>query len=208
MYGNETIADFLDTVASAEPVPGGGSCAAMIGATGTALLEMVANLTMGKKQYAEVAADIEPLLAQARALRESFLDLADEDAAAFDGVMAAFRLPKRTDKERATRRDAIQDATVLAAEVPQRTAKQAVEGLRIAKTLAEIGNPNAITDVGVGALSLFTALRGAAYNVTINIGSIKNEETVARLERGVDSALETGEIVIGEVKATVTRRMG
>ncbi|MCP4228591.1 MAG: cyclodeaminase/cyclohydrolase family protein [bacterium] len=171
--------DFLDTLASSEPVPGGGSAAAMAGATGAALLCMVGEITMGKKKP-EDKTPIEESLSAVKPLVNRFKELADEDSEAFDKVMDAFRMPKENDEEKAARSKAIQEATIGAADVPLVTARAALDAAGAADNLAELGSRNAISDVACGLLFLDTAFRGALYNVEINVSGMNDPEVVAK----------------------------
>ncbi len=167
---------FLDAVASEAPAPGGGSAAALAGALAAALAAMVARLTAGRKRYADVQGQAEAIVAQAERLRASLTAAIAQDAAAYDGVVAACRLPKETAAEQAARQAAIEAATVRAAEVPLATARQAVEALELARDVARIGNVNALTDAGTAAYLAQAAFEGAAFNVRINAVQVRDAE--------------------------------
>jgi formiminotetrahydrofolate cyclodeaminase len=184
-FRNQTLANFVNVLKSSEPVPGGGSAAALSGALGAALLSMVGEITMGKKKP-EDKTPIENALAVTVPLVDKFLDLIKEDAEAFDAVMTAFRMPKETDDEQAERSRAIETATIVAADVPLVTARTALEAVRVAKDLAEFGSKSAVSDVACGVLMLESAFKGALYNVKINIPGISDEEVVKRLEGEAD----------------------
>ncbi len=177
----QQTADFLEAVAAPSPTPGGGSAAAHAGALGAALAEMVAGLTLGKKAYASVQEEMETLRQRAAALRAALTRGVSRDAAAFDAILEAFRLPKSTAEEKTARREAIQQATVRAAEVPLETARQAVEVMELALQAAAHGNRNAITDAAAGASLARAALTAAGYNVRINLGGLDDQETATRL---------------------------
>lgn len=180
-FRNQTLENFVNVLKSSEPVPGGGSAAALSGALGAALLSMVGEITMGKKKP-EDKTPIENALAVTVPLVDRFLDLIKEDAEAFDAVMTAFRMPKETDGERAERSRAIEAATIVAADIPLVTARTALEAVRVAKDLAEFGSKSAISDVACGVLMLESAFKSAIYNVKINVPGISDEEVVKRLE--------------------------
>lgn len=184
-FKKQTLENFVNVLKSSEPVPGGGSAAALSGALGAALLSMVGEITMGKKKP-EDKTPIENALAVVLPLVDKFLDLIEEDAEAFDAVMVAFRMPKETDEEQAERSRAIEAATIVAADVPLVTARTALEAARAAKDLAEFGSKSAISDVACGVLMLESAFKGAIYNVKINVPGISDEEVVKRLENEVD----------------------
>ena len=159
---------FLADLADGSPTPGGGSAAAYAGAMGAALVAMVARLTLGKKKYADVQAEMEAVLSEAESLRASLALAVEKDAAAFEKVMAAFRLPRKTEAEIAARKQAIQETMQHAAEVPLSTAEKAVRVMELALQAAKLGNANAITDAATGASLAQAALTGAGYNVRIN----------------------------------------
>jgi glutamate formiminotransferase/formiminotetrahydrofolate cyclodeaminase len=170
--------EFIESLAAPTPTPGGGSVAALSGALGVSLLSMVAGLTTGKKGYESVQAEIAQAKAALDPMRAQFLALVEEDAKAFDKVMAGFKLPKTTDAEKAARVAAIQAANKGACEVPLKTMALAVEALKHGLVIAEKGNKNSITDAGVAGFCLKTALQGALLNVFINLPGIKDEDFV------------------------------
>jgi formiminotetrahydrofolate cyclodeaminase len=170
----ESVGGFLESLSSSSPTPGGGSVAAVAGATGASLTAMVARLTVGREGFEPVEARMREIEALADAEREAFLRLADRDAAAFDSVMAAFKMPKSTEEEKSTRSAAIQTAFVGAAEVPLEVARRSVALLRVAHEVIEEGNPDAASDGLSAAASLFAATLCALANVEINAGSIKD----------------------------------
>ena len=142
----QTVEAFLRGLASDDPTPGGGAVAALAGATGAALISMVGNLTIGKRGYEEAEERMRWMLEEAEAARTEFLDLADRDATAFDGVMTAFKMPKETDAEKAVRSKAIQAGYESAARVPLEIAKRAAELMELARETTEIGNVQAASD--------------------------------------------------------------
>lgn len=173
--------DFLDALADENPTPGGGSAAAHAGAMGAGLVAMVARLSIGKKKYADVEGEMKSVLKEAEELRGKLTNAVDEDAASFDAIMQAFKLPKGTDDEKAARSQAIQDATLYAAEVPLQTATDAVRVMELALRVASVGNSNAITDGASGAAMARAALTSAGYNVRINLSSLKDKDKAAEL---------------------------
>jgi formiminotetrahydrofolate cyclodeaminase len=183
-YDKETIGEFLNTLASSEPVPGGGSVAALAGALGVSLFIMVGEITMGKKKP-EDKTPIEEALAKLRPIQGRFTQLIDEDAAAFDKVMAAFKMPREEEAEKEARKAAIEEATIGAAEVPLETARKALEAYAAGAALAEFGSKSAISDVACGALCLEAAARAAGYNIQINLGGIEDEGARGRFEEGL-----------------------
>lgn len=167
---------FMDAVAANSPTPGGGSVAALAGALAGALAAMVGRVTVGKTRYAAVQEELSAAIITAEKLRAALTARIDEDAASFDGVMAAFKLPKDTAEEKAKRQEAIETATIYATEVPLATARDALAVLELARLMAEKGNPNAVTDAATAAWMAMAALQGAALNVRVNAASLKTEE--------------------------------
>ena len=168
------IGQWLGTLASASATPGGGAFAGLAGAAGAAMLAMVGRLTVGKEGFEDVEARMRDLIEVADAARRDFLDLADADAHAFDGVIAAFGLPKGTDDERAARTAAIQRGYADAALVPQEVARRAVELMPSAEDATTLGNPQAASDGYCGALALHASARSAIANVQINASALKD----------------------------------
>lgn len=180
-----TVETFVATALSNEPVPGGGSVAALSGALAAALAGMVANLTIGKKKYGDVEEEMTVIAEKMTAISESLTAMIDEDASSFDDVMKAFKMPKESDEEKALRTTAIQTGMKLAAEVPLQTASKSAELFDAIETVVVKGNTNAVTDGAVAAMMARTAILSALYNVKINLGSIKDEEYVAKMSARV-----------------------
>lgn len=181
MLVNKTVTGFVEITASNEPVPGGGSVSALSASIAAALGEMVANLTVGRKKYAEVEAEMKEISEKLCECKNVFLEYIDKDANSFDGVMQAFGMPKETDEEKAARSAAIQAGMKDAAAVPLAVAKGTVEMMPLIKVAVEKGNSNAVTDAAVAGMQARTAVLGALYNVKINLGSIKDEDFVAKV---------------------------
>jgi len=167
--------DFLDELASGAPTPGGGSASAYSAAMGAGLVAMVARLTVGRKKYAEVDEAMQEVLNEAEELRAKLTQAVDVDAASFEAIMAAFKLPKGTEDEKAARSQKIQEATLYASQVPLQTARDAVRVMDLALQVARMGNTNAITDSASGAAMARAALTSAGYNVRINLSSLKDK---------------------------------
>lgn len=176
-----SVEGFINETGSSSPAPGGGSVAALNGAAAAALIEMVASLTIGKEKYAAVEAEMKDIQAKAHEMKAQFLAYIDEDSAAFNKIMDAFKLPKESDEDKKTRSAAIQEATKGAALVPFKIGELANELLPMAATVIEKGNQNAITDGAVATMNARTSVHGAFLNVKINLGSIKDEAFVADL---------------------------
>ena len=184
MLADLTVKDFLDKVACSDPVPGGGSIAALNGALASSLSTMVARLTVGKKGY-EVSEEVMQH-AQTITLRllDEFMALIDKDSAAYNEVFACFKLPKTTDEEKAARSAAIQKATKQAALVPLEVARKALDMMSVIADVARLGNRNAVTDAR-------TAVLGALLNVRINLGSLKDRDFVLQLQTEADAIEQT-----------------
>lgn len=185
-----TIENWLTDLASELPAPGGGAAAGVSAATGAALVSMVCNLTMGKPKFAEHEEVMREALAEAERLRIEALGLAEDDAEAFSGVMAAYKLPKGTDEEKAARTAAIQAGLAEAAAVPLAVAKAAAQVVRLSGRILDGSNPNVLSDVAVAASSAKSALESAALNVDINLASIKDAEVRERLASELNEALQ------------------
>jgi len=180
------ITGYLDKAAAATAVPGGGSVAALNAALAAALTEMVANLTIGKKGYEAVEAQMRAITRNALKLKKRLIEAVDRDADAYSEVMAAFRLPKATAVEKTARNREIQKAFKHAARVPLEVARDAVKVLELAGSAVRIGNKNAATDGAVAAMNARTAALAALYNVKINLTSIKDDEFVKKMTREVN----------------------
>jgi len=189
-FSNMRVDEFLSALASPTPTPGGGTAAAIAGAMGTALLMMVAGLEKTKSNTADEKAALMAAAAGLKPIRARLMSLADDDAASFDAVMAAYRLPKASDQEKAARTHAIQAALRGATEIPLETLRACANALEHARVVADCGNRSAESDVGVAIGLLKAAARGAAANVRSNLGGLKDEafktateaETVRLLE--------------------------
>lgn len=169
-----SVHDFIEQLSSGEPVPGGGSVAALQAALAASLLAMVCNLTLGRKKYAAVEIEVHEILTRALALRDRAAALVDEDAAAYAAVATAMAMPRTTDEETYTRRDQVQNALKAAALPPLETMRVAGEALELTRRLVDIGNTNAISDVGVAALAGRAAFHAARLNVEINLTSVQD----------------------------------
>ncbi len=175
MIKDKSLQVFLDELASSAPTPGGGSGAAVMGAMGAALVSMVCNLTVGKKGYEEVEDDLKDILKQAEALRDRLTDMIRADVEVFDRLMASYRLPKETDEEKAARSEEIQASLKEATDVPLNCARACAEAIELCRVAAEKGNLNVISDAGVAVVAADAAMKSAALNVYINVGSIKDK---------------------------------
>lgn len=172
---------FAEETASESPAPGGGSISAYMGTLGAALGTMVANLSSHKRGWDDRWEEFSDWADKGKYYQDALVKMVDEDTNAFNKIMEAFDLPKKTDAEKAARHQAIQDATKFAIEVPFRTMTLCYESMEVAKAMAEIGNPNSVSDAGVGALAACAGVRGAYLNVKINAGSYEDKEFVDKI---------------------------
>jgi formiminotetrahydrofolate cyclodeaminase len=180
-YSAMALADVLDAFASNEPVPGGGSAAALAGAIGTSLLIMVAGLPRTRAGTPEEAADLAEAAARLRPLRETLTALIDEDSAAYSAVVEAMRLPKATEADKAARLAAIDTAMRQAIEVPMDTMRCCQQALRGALVVAQGGNANAMTDTAIGVDLLLAGVRGAGMNIDVNVRSVTDADYADRI---------------------------
>ena len=201
-----TCKGFAAETASESPAPGGGSIAAYMGALGAALGTMVANLSSHKAGWDDRWEEFSDWADRGQALLAELLHLVDEDTEAFNRIMAVFAMPKSTDEEKAARSAALQEATLYATEVPLRTMKAAVRVFPLVRAMAETGNPNSVSDAGVGALAARSAVLGACLNVKINAAGLKDRERAGALVAEAESIaadavrLETEVLAIVEEK--------
>jgi len=204
---DRTLRQWLDALASDAPTPGGGAAAAIVAATGAALIAMTGRLSMGRAAAAELDARMQALVLEADAAREAFLILAEEDGAAFDAVMAAFRLPKVAAEDEAARVRAIQEALDGAAIVPLDVARRAVALMALGEDAAALGNPNAASDGYSGGAMLFAATLAALANVRINAASLKDATRVAALLGETDDLRSRADALLGEVQVAFLRQL-
>ena len=176
-----TVKGFAEETSRESPAPGGGSVSAYMGALGASLATMVANLSSHKPGWDDQWSEFAAVAEEGMALQERLLHLVDEDTEAFNRIMSAFGMPKNTPEEKAARTEAIQTATLFAAEVPLETMKASFEVFAVCRKMVEKGNPNSVSDAGVGAFAARAAVLGAGMNVKINAGSLKNREQAEAL---------------------------
>lgn len=207
MLTNLQITEFLNELASNSPAPGGGSVAALSGSLGAALTSMVCHLTIGKKKYAAVEQEMKNTLTKSEELRKIFTELVERDTEAFNKVMEAYALPKETEDQKALRNAAIQEATKEATLIPLRVMKHAVDGLALAKLVAEKGNVNSVSDAGVSGFMFYTAAEGAALNVQINLSGITDSEFVGWHSEEVLSIIRTCRTKLDEIRDIVSEKI-
>jgi len=190
MSGGESVSGFLAAIASSNPVPGGGSVAAHAGALAAALTQMVTALTIGKKKYAPVDAEMKEAALRAAALGNQLAALVKRDAEAYARVSEAYKLPKEPAEAATRRSETVTSALLKAAEVPLDTARAAVEVAQLAALVAEKGNANAVTDAGVAALLAHAAAKGAAYNVRVNVQALDEKSKGQSLARDAEQLVK------------------
>ena len=204
---NMNLTAFADETASESPAPGGGSISAYVGALGASLGAMVANLSSHKRGWDERWEEFSAWAEKGMTYQKQMLQLVDEDTAAFNKIMEAFSLPKNTDEEKQARNAAIESASKYAMEIPYRTAEIAFASMEVMERMVEIGNPNSVTDAGVGALCARTAVLGAVMNVRINASGIKDKAFTDELLAKADALEKNAEAKEAAIRAMVAERM-
>lgn len=187
-----SVTGFCNETASESPAPGGGSIAATCGAMGASLGTMVANLSSHKRGWDDKWEEFSDWAAKGQHYKDLLLHYVDEDTNAFNKIMEAFGLPKKTDEDKATRKQAIESASKYAMEIPFKVMETAYNSMEVMRAMAEVGNPNSVSDAGVGALCSLTAVEGAFLNVKINAGGIEDKDfTDDLISRGTEIAAKT-----------------
>jgi glutamate formiminotransferase / formiminotetrahydrofolate cyclodeaminase len=205
---NMNLIGFVNETASESPAPGGGSISAYMGSLGAALATMVANLSSHKKGWDEQWETFSNWAEKGQTYKDTLLHLVDEDTAAFNGIMAAFALPKTSDEEKKLRSQAIQAATKFAIDIPFKVMQQAYQSMEVIKAMAEIGNPNSASDAGVAALCARSAVMGAFMNVRINASGYDDKTFVTQLiQQGYELEAKTQSLE-AEIIAIVNKKIG
>ena len=199
---------FAMETASESPAPGGGSISAYVGALGAALATMVANLSAHKAGWDSRWEEFSCVAERGQTIMAELLHLVDEDTAAFNRIMAVFAMPKSTDEEKLLRAEALESATLYATEVPLRTMQSAFEAFSLAEAMASEGNPNSVSDAGVGALALRTAVMGAALNVKINAAGLKDREKANELVAQANEIVERAQASEKKILEIVESKIG
>ena len=207
IYCDEPLRVYLDDAASGKPAPGGGSVSACAGALGAGLVSMVCNLTIGKEKFAAVEPALKDVVARSEACRDELERLLQDDTAAYNGVIEGYRMPKDSAEQQAARGAHIQAALKVAANVPLEITRVALDVCRLAKTAAELGNPAAVTDGAIGAILGESAAQGAALNVLINLGSIKDEAYVTACRTELAGLLDEAVRLRAEVMAITLEKL-
>lgn len=201
MLIDRSVSSLLDAFSSADPTPGGGSAAALVGATGVSLLAMVAGMPKSRTNTPDERKALDDARRELLVHTATLVELIDRDASAYDLVIAALRRPKGTDEEKAERRAAVQDATRIATEVPLETIRTCVEAMRAGRATAAHGNPSAASDVKVGYRLLMAAAESARDNVEINLEGLTGAEVKTRIRDAATALLTEGDGHIREVLA-------
>ncbi|MDN5311273.1 MAG: methenyltetrahydrofolate cyclohydrolase [Thermoanaerobacteraceae bacterium] len=208
MLIKKSCEEFIEVLASKEPVPGGGGAAALMGAVGMALGNMVGNLTVGKEKYKDAEKEVYEIMEKSRNLQDHLLKLVDEDAEVFKDVAAAYKMPKETEEQKKQKEEAMQKALKKACSVPLDIMKSASEAIKLQRRLADIGSKLAISDVGVGTYCLKAALLSGRLNVLINLNGITDKDFVKKtseemellVKQSIEIADETNKIVEQKLK--------
>ena len=191
MYVEESLQRYLDDLASSQSTPGGGSASALTGALSAGLASMVARLTVGKANYADVQPEIESLIEKTEQLRSRFQELVQEDSDTYGRLSECFKMPRSTDEERAARTQAIQERLGDAALVPLEVTERSAELLQHCQRLAEIGNKTVLSDIATGTMLASSAGTGASWMVLTNLLAMKDLEQVEKLSERLNTALDT-----------------
>ena len=204
---DQTIGGWLEVLASDSPTPGGGAVAAVVGAAGAALISMTGRLTIGRKGFEDLEERMTALVERADREREAFVASAEDDMTSFDAVMAAFRMPKETEDEKAERSSAIQRGYEGAAVVPLGIARRAVDLMELAEDAAAMGNPNAASDGYSAGAMLYAAALTAIANVRINAAALKDREKTDRLLKEVESLRVRADALLDQTQEAFLLRL-
>jgi len=202
-YRTESLGRYFDDAAAARPTPGGGSVAAVAGALATTMAAMAAGFTAGKERFKEVEPEIHAHLERLEEVREALLASAHDDMAAYQGIMAAFRMPKETDEQASARGEAVREATRVSLDVVGDVRDAGLEILTIARRLADIANPNLVSDVGVAAELALGTVRAAVINTAVNLAGYRDEADAAAVREATDAALAEAERLAAETRDIV-----
>jgi len=203
-----TVFDFSDEVSRESPAPGGGSIAALAGALGAALASMVSNLTANRRGSERVDAILNGAAEQAQEIKERMIRAVDADTNAFNSYMAARRLPSKTAEEKAIRKAAEQEGLKQAVAIPLETARLSLQAMELCQTVAEHGNPNSITDVGVGAQMAFSGVKGGVYNVLINLKDITDPDFNAEMRQACEALLQSAGATLISMESRLDKALG
>ena len=198
---SQSTGSFAALVADGTPTPGGGSVSAYCGVLAASLGQMVCSITIGKPKYATVELRLKEILSELGRTGARLRELIAEDAESFEDVLRAYRLPKETEDQKKQRSAEIQKALQSAIAVPFETAERSLDVLKLLSELADIGTPNALSDVGVGAQLALVAVKGASYNVRANLSSITDSESAEKTRGAMDDTVRQAGTIAAEVEA-------
>lgn len=201
------LQEFLDSLASGSATPGGGSAAALAGSMAAALVEMVANLSIGKKGFEDREAILKKILQEAHSYREALVAAIEQDIAAYQDVIKAYLLPKSNDEEKRIRREEIQKALKKAADPPLFTAATSLKVMKLCQKAIEKGKPQAITDAAVGALLAEAALWGGALNALVNLSALDDKKYVQKFKKDLHRLRQEGEKIKQQIMAKVNEQL-
>ena len=204
---DKTCNEFLEVLASKAPVPGGGGAAALGGAIGMALSNMVGNLTVGKKKYADVEDEVKELIARGSQIIEELKSLVDKDAEVFEPLSKAYGLPAETEEQKKIKEETLEKCSKEACSVPMEIMRKAFEGIKIHQRMGEIGTKIAVSDVGCGVVFLKSALISGMLNVVINLNTIKDQDFVEKTRAEMDRLLEEGSKIADETLQVVLNKI-
>ena len=205
MYRNEPLEKYLKDAAAGTPTPGGGSVASLVGALATTMSSMSANFTIGKEKFKQYDSQLKRILEECEKSRETLLSLMEEDIAVYSKLNSAFSLPKSNEAEKKLRSEAIQNATIIAMEVPLKATMCCLYILELTRELVDIANPNLISDVGVSGFLAEAAFQCAKLNVEINLATIKNQSLVEKTQNELSHAEKKAKTLFKEIQEKVQK---
>jgi methenyltetrahydrofolate cyclohydrolase len=206
-YRQEPLIRYLDDAAAAQPTPGGGSVAAMAAVLASTMASMAAGFTAGREKFKAVEPEIQQALARLAELRQRLLDFVHDDMAAYAAIMAAYKLPKATEAEKASRAEAVRGATKSSLVLVQRVLGAAAETIAISRRLADIANPNLVSDVGVAAELALGAVKAAQINVAVNLAGYNDAADAAAVRSSVEATAAEAERLAAETRAVVMKQL-
>ncbi|MFN3699723.1 MAG: cyclodeaminase/cyclohydrolase family protein [Dictyoglomus sp.] len=193
------IKEFVELLASQEPAPGGGSASALVGAIGVALSSMVANLTIGKEKFKDKEELMKRIIEENNRIQKDLLNLIEKDAEAFNSVTKALKMPKNTEKEKKERKESLEKALKEATQVPLEIIKKSIEALKLLEKSLGNSNPNVVSDLGVSAICLKSAIQSAWLNIKINLISIRDKDFIEKIQKETTSLLQEGILLADKI---------
>lgn len=193
------IKEFVELLASQEPAPGGGAASALVGAIGVALSSMVANLTIGKEKFKDKEELMKKIIEENNRIQKDLLNLIEKDAEAFNSVTKALKMPKNTEKEKKERKESLEKALKEATQVPLEIIKKSIEALKLLEKSLGNSNPNVVSDLGVSAICLKSAIQSAWLNIKINLISIRDKDFVEKIQKETTSLLHEGILLADKI---------